>query len=322
MILFIIAIAHIRGANVYPVKSGDWSADIWSDNSTGEITPGMRPSLGDFDVVHMRKGGLAVTVSQDAGSIRQLFLNNRSGVNILALKSGARLSAGIVNNASGGGRSVIKIEKGAVLEAGKEGVRVSNGDKTIGTIVIDGGSLKSAGLIRVAGRATAIATLELKDGIIEAPSLETAREGKSVFSWTGGVLAVNYSDLPELANNGAGILEIGGARRGGIGLFQHRGTGGIFRQGAGATLRVDIKSAKGYDRFLAIGTGNAVVLNGTLEVFLADNYKPASGVVFDVVVAESITDEGIRLGGAAAGLFKTGIAPDKQGRNVFQLTVK
>ena len=70
------------------------------------------------------------------------------------------------------------------------------------------------------------------------------------------------------------------------------------------TLLVQI-AGSGHD---SLEVGGVATLNGTLAVELAGDYTPLAGETFTVLSAGSLVDDGIALGGSAAGLFNLEVA--------------
>mgnify|MGYP003310949379 CR=1 FL=1 len=70
------------------------------------------------------------------------------------------------------------------------------------------------------------------------------------------------------------------------------------------TLLVQI-AGSGHD---SLEVGGVATLNGTLAVELAGDYTPSAGETYTVLSAGSLVDDGIALGGSAAGLFNLEVA--------------
>jgi hypothetical protein len=54
----------------------------------------------------------------------------------------------------------------------------------------------------------------------------------------------------------------------------------------------------------------AAVLDGVLDVSLADGFTPVAGRSYSVLTADSVTDAGLSLSGSAAGMFRLAISDD------------
>jgi hypothetical protein len=69
-----------------------------------------------------------------------------------------------------------------------------------------------------------------------------------------------------------------------------------------STLFIDIAGAAPGE-FDVVSVGGIANLNGTLSVALAGGFVPSPGTQFEVISAGQIIDQGLLLGGPAAGLF-------------------
>jgi hypothetical protein len=303
-----------QAANAYAVKSGNWNGDIWAASSGGTASPQVRPGEGEYENVHFRQNGVRVSVNADEGSVAQLFLNNNGTTVALLLNAGAKLNVQFLALAAGGGKSLIDINGDAVLNVGDNGVRVAHAPNGVGSMNIAEGSVTVAGRFILSGK-DASGTLNLASGSLTVPFLERG-SGASVFNWSGGVLSSDGADLKEI-NNSGGALEVGG-RDSAAGTFLHKGADQTYRQGAGASMRIDIGSAKSHDAFVSEGTSGQVLLNGTIEIRLLSGYRPRAGEVFDVISAAKIVDEGVKLGGADGASFQAEVV-EKDGLQVLRL---
>jgi hypothetical protein len=315
LVLFLQA-GVCRAANAYAVKTGDWKADIWSSSGGGPPEPGLRPGNEGYDRVQFRKNGVRVTVSTDVGSIQQIFLNNNGAQTVLQLNPGARVETQFLALATDGGKSTVEVGRDASLTVGIDGVRVAHKAKGEGTLNISEGAMTVSGRFILSGNETT-GVVNFASGTLAAPFVETGF-GTATFSWTGGTLRAEGSDLKTFENTGSGVLDIG---MNGCGAFLHKGSGQTYLQGSGASMRIEIKSGKFYDQFLSEGSSGRVVLDGSLEIHLLDGYRPRPGDHFDIVSASQIVDKGLELRGPAGAAFQAEVLDGKDGQ-IFRLKAR
>jgi hypothetical protein len=113
----------------------------------------------------------------------------------------------------------------------------------------------------------------------------------------GGTVNLNQGTI------GAGSGQGGGSAVNGGDLVGLAGVDGDFTQTADGSLGVVVGDAP-------IHVSGAAVLDGSLDVSLAEGFTPAAGRTYAVLTAESVTDSGLRLSGDAAGLFRLSVTGD------------
>jgi len=148
-----------------------------------------------------------------------------------------------------------------------------------------GGNL-SLGLLRFGG------------GTLIAGSIEKG-PGEAIFEWTGGTVQVGQvgsAAVPmDLANTQAGILSPGDSP-GRTEIF------GNYTQGDAATLAIELAGEVAGESYDQLEVSKAAKLAGELQITALGGYRPASGLVFNILTAGSRsgqfdTIEGAELGG-------------------------
>jgi len=117
--------------------------------------------------------------------------------------------------------------------------------------------------------------------------------GSGTLEVNGGTLAGNGDVNGDLLVS-SGIVAPGH----GVGTFDVRGD---FTLESQATLQIDIEGVSLKDTLIVAGDAD---LEGSLEVVLGGGYQPALGAQFLVVIANSVTDNGLTLTGANADNFE------------------
>jgi hypothetical protein len=139
----------------------------------------------------------------------------------------------------------------------------------------------------VTATAAAGATLDINAAVIlNGRTFMTA--GAGTINLNNGTIAVGGAGGGSLVNDG---------NLAGLGAVS-----GDFTQSENGSLAVELGSGS------VIDVLGAAELGGTLEVSLADGFVPAPGATYTVLTAVSVSNQGLALSGAAAGLFSLSFA--------------
>jgi fibronectin-binding autotransporter adhesin len=156
-----------------------------------------------------------------------------------------------------------------------EGVLRVNGNSQLTTWNVDSGG-----------------TLEAASGLFFSETVTVDPAGQ--FLLTGGTLSVNTVQ-GDLTNQG-GTLAPGTSPGSTTITFD-------YIQQSGATLEIEIGGANVETDFDFVNVGGTATLAGILDVSLINGFTPNAGQQFTVLSAGNIVNNGLVLGGAAAGSF-------------------
>lgn len=114
--------------------------------------------------------------------------------------------------------------------------------------------------------------------------------GRTFTTGGAGVINLNNGSFPGGAPGGGAVVNEGN-------LAGLAAVGGSFYQAPGAMLAVEVGGAP-------IQIAGTAELAGALDVSLADGFSPSPGSIYQVLTADGVTDLGLSLVGADAGLFR------------------
>lgn len=298
---------------------------------------------GSFTTVHLtgEKSGLTL----ESGAVLSTeILNNAGGNSVVTVMEGAVLNIGIDGLRVGHGNgSSMRVEGGVVsvegevfsVAGGREvtgllevsgGVMSYSGAvlaiaanvNTDGTLQVNGGEFSARQILFTQGR-NSRGTLELQSGTLNAESFDSGTSPENaIFEWTGGTLVLSQSNM-DIVNMGTGDFAIGGVDT--VGTFVVSDEASIaYTQGEKASLTIDFAGDKSFDT-VAIGGGASfeVTLSGVLNLNFLEGYTPSRGTSFDIITANKIVNNGVKLEGNGASRVAPQIV-NVGGKDILRLT--
>lgn len=294
----------------------DWDSNTWT-GTANSVTPmpDVRPIAGNnvqlgytnnAAQATLRTVQLGTTITPVVNNVQWNISNsavptygfnvNSTGVLTASGTFFGAVNAGITLNIGITGSGGINLTGAGVTH------NLARGATTTTTVTQSNGSFSIAANMIMANAATAVATYNLSGGSFQVQGNLTRGTGTSTLNWTGGsfVSGANSSSDVVFTNNGTGTFNVGGTDT--VGTFTQTAAN-AYTQGENATMRLDIASAGSFDKFQATAVGSSILLDGNIELHLLGGYTPTFGTTFDVMSADTLTDNGFVLTGAAASFF-------------------